>query len=92
MVKGPLKLDADLSGHGSRVVKTRLSQNRKSFPDPIPVTRREENRKKEETLTLIPEENAPKNMAKPWFSNRQIYVGCGTVLTAPGDAYPEILA
>jgi hypothetical protein len=41
MVKGPLKFDADLSRHGSMVTKTRLSQNRKSFPDPVsdPVSR-----------------------------------------------------
>jgi len=39
-------------------------------------------RKKEETLALILEENARKNLAKPWISNRQIYVGSGTVLTA----------
>jgi hypothetical protein len=38
-------------------------------------------RKKEETLALILEENARKNPAKPWISNRQIYVGSGTVLT-----------
>lgn len=36
--------------------------------------------KEEETLrALIPEENAPKNAAKPCFSNRQIYVGFRTV-------------
>jgi hypothetical protein len=38
-------------------------------------------RKREETLALILEENARKNPAKPWISNRQIYVGSGTVLT-----------
>jgi hypothetical protein len=38
-------------------------------------------RKKEETLALILEENARKNPAKPWISNRQIYVDSGTVLT-----------
>ncbi|MCX6859854.1 MAG: hypothetical protein NTX70_06465 [Verrucomicrobia bacterium] len=38
-------------------------------------------RRKEETLTLILEENARKNPAKPWISNRQIYLGSGTVLT-----------
>jgi hypothetical protein len=38
-------------------------------------------RKKEETLALISEENVRKNRAKPWISNRQIYVGFGTVLT-----------
>ena len=38
-------------------------------------------RKKEETLALILEENVRKNPAKPWISNRQIYVGFGTVLT-----------
>lgn len=37
--------------------------------------------KREETLALILEENARKNPAKPWISNRQIYVGSGTVLT-----------
>jgi hypothetical protein len=41
-------------------------------------------RKKEETLALILEENARKNPAKPWISNRQIYVGSGTVLTVIG--------
>jgi hypothetical protein len=40
-------------------------------------------RKKEEKLALILEENARKNPAKPWISNRQIYVGSGTVLTIP---------
>jgi hypothetical protein len=38
-------------------------------------------RKKEEKLALILEENVRKNPAKPWISNRQIYVGFGTVLT-----------
>ena len=38
-------------------------------------------RKKEETLALILEENARKNPGKPLISNRQIYVGSGTVLT-----------
>jgi hypothetical protein len=38
-------------------------------------------RKKEETLALILEENVRKKPAKPWISNRQIYVGSGTVLT-----------
>ena len=38
-------------------------------------------RKKEETLALISEENVRKNPAKPWISNRQIYVGSGTMLT-----------
>jgi hypothetical protein len=38
-------------------------------------------RKKEETLALILEENVRNNPAKPWISNRQIYVGFGTVLT-----------
>jgi len=38
-------------------------------------------RKKEETLALIWEENARKNPGKPLISNRQIYVGSGTVLT-----------
>ncbi len=38
-------------------------------------------RKRDETLALILEENARKNPAKPWISNRQIYVGSGTVLT-----------
>jgi hypothetical protein len=37
--------------------------------------------KKEETLALISEENVRTNRAKPWISNRQIYVGFGTVLT-----------
>ena len=37
--------------------------------------------KKEETLALILEENVRKSPAKPWISNRQIYVGSGTVLT-----------
>jgi hypothetical protein len=36
---------------------------------------------KEETLALILEENVRKNPAKPWISNRQIYVGFGTALT-----------
>ena len=35
-IKGPYKLDADLLMHGSTVPKTRLSQNRESFPDPVP--------------------------------------------------------
>jgi len=39
-------------------------------------------RKKEETLALILEENARKNPEKPLISNRQIYVGSGTVLTS----------
>jgi hypothetical protein len=30
----------------------------------------------------------PKNTAQPWFSNRQIYVGFGTVLTARKRALP----
>jgi hypothetical protein len=38
-------------------------------------------RKKEETLALISEENVRKNPAKPWISNRQLSVGSGTVLT-----------
>jgi len=38
-------------------------------------------RKKEETLARISEENVPKYPAKPWISNRQIYVGFGTLLT-----------
>ena len=29
----------------------------------------------------IRKKTPPKNTAKPWFSNRQIYVGFGTVLT-----------
>jgi hypothetical protein len=29
----------------------------------------------------IRKKTPPKNPAKPWFSNRQIYVGFGTVLT-----------
>jgi hypothetical protein len=37
--------------------------------------------KKEETLAMILEENVRKSPAKPWISNRQIYVGSGTVLT-----------
>jgi len=37
--------------------------------------------KKEEALALNPEENAPKNTAKPWFSNRQLSTGFGTMLT-----------
>jgi hypothetical protein len=39
-------------------------------------------RKKEEALALILEDNARKNPGKPWISNRQIYVGSGTVLTS----------
>jgi hypothetical protein len=35
----------------------------------------------EETLAMILEENVRKSPAKPWISNRQIYVGSGTVLT-----------
>lgn len=38
--------------------------------------------KKEEALALNPEENAPKNTGKPWFSNRQLSTGFGTMLTA----------
>jgi hypothetical protein len=38
-------------------------------------------RKKEETLALILEDDARKNPGKSWISNRQIYVGSGTVLT-----------
>jgi hypothetical protein len=34
-----------------------------------------------ETLALNSEENAPKNTAKPWFSNRQLSTGFGTMLT-----------
>lgn len=41
----------------------------------------EKNREMEETLALIPQLNAPNNMAKPWFSNREIYVSFGAVLT-----------
>ncbi len=37
MVKGALKLDANLPRHGSRVVKTRLTQNRESSTDAVPV-------------------------------------------------------
>ncbi|MFM8654637.1 MAG: hypothetical protein ACKODZ_07930 [Verrucomicrobiota bacterium] len=37
--------------------------------------------KKEEALALNPEENALKNTAKPWFSNRQLSTGFGTMLT-----------
>jgi hypothetical protein len=33
------------------------------------------------TLGLLLEENVPKDPAKPWISNRQIYVGFGTVQT-----------
>ena len=36
--------------------------------------------KKEETLALNPEENAPKNTAKPWFLNRRLSTGFGTML------------
>jgi hypothetical protein len=36
--------------------------------------------KKEEALALNPGENAPKNTAKPWFSNRQLSTGFGTML------------
>jgi hypothetical protein len=39
--------------------------------------------KKEKALTFILEENALNNRAKPWLSDRQIYVGSGTMLT-PG--------
>jgi hypothetical protein len=46
-------------------------------------------RKKEETLALFLEENVRKNLAKPWISNRQIYVGSGTVLTQKGDCFRE---
>jgi hypothetical protein len=35
----------------------------------------------EETLALIPQLNAPNNMVKPWFLNREIYVSFGAVLT-----------
>lgn len=35
----------------------------------------------EETLALIPQLNAPNHTAKPWFSNREIYVSFGAVLT-----------
>jgi len=39
-------------------------------------------RKKEETRTLIAEENIRKNLAKPWVSSRQLSVGTGTALIA----------
>jgi hypothetical protein len=45
-------------------------------------------RKKEEALALTLEDNARKNPGKPWISNRQIYVGSGTVLTAPPTSAP----
>ena len=46
--------------------------------------------KEEETpRALIPEENAPKNAAKPCFSNRQIYVGFETVLTLDKGNLPK---
>jgi hypothetical protein len=35
----------------------------------------------EETLALIPQLNAPNHTAKPWLSNREIYVIFGAVLT-----------
>jgi hypothetical protein len=49
-------------------------------------------RKKEETLALISEENVRTNRAKPWFSNRQIYVGFGTVLTASATCGAGVIA
>jgi hypothetical protein len=36
---------------------------------------------KEETRPLNPEEHPSKNMAKSWFSNRQLAVGSRTALT-----------
>ena len=48
-------------------------------------------RKKEETLALILEENVRKNPAKPWISNRQIYVGFGTVLTSAISARVSVV-
>ena len=35
----------------------------------------------EETLALIPQLNAPNHTEKPWFSNGEIYVSFGAVLT-----------
>ena len=37
----------------------------------------------------IRKKTPPKNPAKPWFSNRQIYVGFGTVLTQVPDFVRE---
>ena len=42
--------------------------------------------KKEESLALNPEENATKNTAKPWFSNRQLSTGFGTMLRPAASA------
>lgn len=40
----------------------------------------------EEMLTLTTEENAPKNTVRPWFLNRQLLTGLGTLLrTASTD-------
>jgi hypothetical protein len=39
-----------------------------------------EENQKEEALALNPEENAPRNMAKPRTSNRQLSVDSGTML------------
>jgi hypothetical protein len=36
--------------------------------------------KNKEVLALNPEENAPRNIAKPWLSNRQLSTGSGTML------------
>jgi hypothetical protein len=46
-------------------------------------------RKKEETLAFISEENVRTNRPKTWISNRQIYVGFGTVPTNPVDVAQE---
>jgi hypothetical protein len=36
--------------------------------------------KRKEALALNPEENGPKNMVKPWFSNRELSTGSGKML------------
>jgi hypothetical protein len=70
----------NLSAHSSRPVLVGVKAN----PDQTcsALNARGIHSKKEEALALNPGENAPKNTAKPWFSNRQIYVGFGTMLTS----------
>lgn len=43
----------------------------------------------EEMLTLTTEENDPKNTERPWFLNRQLLTGFGTLLTKKGP-YLEV--
>lgn len=72
----PINSTDHRSGIGLSVVEANLGQNWRAL------NARGIHWKKEETLALTSEELAPKNTAKPWFSNRQVSVGFGTVLQA----------